>query len=67
MVPVHQRAGLIEWVVNTRTLKDLIESELSKERGVPTDLGQNEGPVELRNWISAFGTKYSNKKNLQRL
>ncbi|XP_029779032.1 DNA-dependent protein kinase catalytic subunit [Suricata suricatta] len=52
VIPMTSRLGLIEWIENTLTLKDLLLSSMSREEKAAYTSDPNAPPHEYRDWLA---------------
>ncbi|XP_066122188.1 DNA-dependent protein kinase catalytic subunit isoform X1 [Saccopteryx bilineata] len=60
VIPMTSRLGLIEWIENTFTLKELLLSNMSQEEKAAYTSDPKAPPFEYNNWL----TKMSGKNNV---
>ncbi|XP_006170510.1 DNA-dependent protein kinase catalytic subunit [Tupaia chinensis] len=58
VVPMTSRLGLIEWIENTLTLKDLLLSNMSQEEKAACISDPTAPPYEYRNWLTKISGKH---------
>ncbi|KAM5298283.1 DNA-dependent protein kinase catalytic subunit [Ctenodactylus gundi] len=58
VVPMTTRLGLIEWIENTLTLKDLLLSNMSQEEKVAYMSGPKAPVFDYKEWLTKFSEKH---------
>ncbi|XP_074175096.1 DNA-dependent protein kinase catalytic subunit isoform X2 [Rhinolophus sinicus] len=58
VIPMTSRLGLIEWIENTLTLKELLLSNMSQEEKAAYLSDPKAPPFEYRDWLTKMSGKY---------
>uniref|UniRef100_A0A0K8RIS6 Putative dna-dependent protein kinase catalytic subunit n=1 Tax=Ixodes ricinus TaxID=34613 RepID=A0A0K8RIS6_IXORI len=58
VIPMTSRLGLIEWIENTFTLKDLLLSNMSQEEKIAYTSDPKAPPFEYRDWLRKVSGKH---------
>jgi hypothetical protein len=55
------KVGIIEWIENTKPLKEIIEDELSKVEGKKSEILKSSAAALFDSWIKSFANRLKNK------
>ncbi|PRP75851.1 DNA-dependent protein kinase subunit [Planoprotostelium fungivorum] len=67
VVPMTSKVGIIEWIENTKPLKEIMEEQLAKDTGKPkadTSILKTSAAAQQDAWVKSFGSKVVGKKRL---
>jgi len=64
VVPMTSKVGIIEWIENTKPLKEIMEEQLAKDTGKPkadTSILKTSAAAQQDAWVKSFGSKVVGK------